>query len=199
MKSCTKCKLEKPLNEFGKQTTGKFGVRSQCKICEKAYRDSRYYGDKRSELLKQSRERAKTWREYNPEKYRATKAKYYASDKGKSCKRREEDAYIKSGKRALTEKRRAKNPISEARKLARVKYSVVKRTQDKGLNSLDLFVLSEAIKLAKDRRNTTNIAWHIDHIIPVSKGGTSTYSNIQVVPAKWNQQKSNKHELRYFY
>ena len=37
MKVCTKCLLDKPLSAYGKSKTERFGVRSKCKDCVKAY------------------------------------------------------------------------------------------------------------------------------------------------------------------
>ena len=140
----------------------------------------------------------RAWRAANPEKVKLAKQKYYASEKGKAQKRKEETAYVESGGRAAAELRRAVKPLSEPRKNARLKYAVVKRTADKNLSELDIFVLSEAISLAKLREKMLGIKWHVDHIIPVSKGGASNYDNIQVVPALWNRQKSNKHTGMFF-
>lgn len=39
-KSCTKCQEVKPLTEFDKQKSGKYGRRSHCKSCREAYRKS---------------------------------------------------------------------------------------------------------------------------------------------------------------
>lgn len=36
----------------------------------------------------------------------------------------------------------------------------------------------------------TRIAHHVDHIIPLARGGTHTLSNLQILPAKQNLQKS---------
>jgi hypothetical protein len=59
-------------------------------------------------------------------------------------------------------------------------------------------VLQEAVLLARLREQIVGGHWHVDHIIPVSKGGTSQPGNIQVVPAHWNRKKSNKHAERFF-
>lgn len=32
-KKCTNCNIEKEITEFHKQTRGKYGVTSQCKVC----------------------------------------------------------------------------------------------------------------------------------------------------------------------
>ena len=132
------------------------------------------------------------------EHQKAIRKKYEQSEKGKAAKKRQEATYVASGGRAEAEARRGQKPLSEPRKNARLKYAVVKRTADKNLSELDLFVLSEAISLAKLREKMLGIKWHVDHVIPVSKGGASNYGNIQVVPALWNRRKSNKHTGLFF-
>ena len=141
---------------------------------------------------------AKQRRENNPEATREAKRKYYASEKGKAQKRKEDDAYATSGGRAETEKRRAGKPLSEARKLARLKYQLMRSSSEKALEEFDSFVLTEAVRLCKLRTRQTGSPWHVDHIVPVSKGGESSANNLQVVPAFWNRQKSNKHSGRFF-
>lgn len=37
MRTCTKCNIEKPKSEFGKQTKGRDGLKSYCKTCIRAY------------------------------------------------------------------------------------------------------------------------------------------------------------------
>jgi 5-methylcytosine-specific restriction endonuclease McrA len=142
--------------------------------------------------------RMKAWRKANPEKAKATKRKYYASPKGKLQKRKEDDNFILSGGRAKAELKRALFPISEARKQARFIYGVKKRSGCKNLSELDIFVLQEARLLCKLRETLLGTKWDIDHIIPVSRGGTSVYTNLQVVPSMWNKSKSNRHTECYF-
>jgi len=140
----------------------------------------------------------RAWQKANPEKVKEAKRKYYATEKGKAQKRKEDAAFMESGNRALVEKRRNEKPLSQARKMAKLKYQLMRRSSEKVLSELDAFVLSEAVALAKLREKMLGIKWHVDHIVPVSKGGLSSYDNIQVVPALWNRQKSNKHSSAYF-
>lgn len=140
---------------------------------------------------------AKRWRERHPEAYRESKRKYYASVKGKACKAREDAAFAASGGRAKQEQKRASQPLTEARKQARLRYQLARRTGKKALDELGAFVLKEAIVLMRLRNKMCSEKWHVDHIIPVSRGGTSSYDNLQVVPALWNRRKSNRHAERF--
>jgi len=143
-------------------------------------------------------EKSRRWRERNPEAAKAAKRRYYTSDKGKAQKRKEDAAYVASGKRAITEARRESKPLSEARKAARLRYQLMRRAGERVLDAFDAWVLAEAISLAKLREQLCGGKWHVDHITPVSKGGRCNHDNLQVVPAYWNRSKSNKHTGHFF-
>jgi 5-methylcytosine-specific restriction endonuclease McrA len=142
------------------------------------------------------------------EAQKASRRKYESSEKGKLAKKRQEATYVASGGRAATELRRATKPISEARKEARRKWArnnkdyfradrAFRRSLERNLSEIDKFVMFECIDLAKMREKCTGIKWEVDHIIPISLGGTSTFLNLQVVPSYWNKSKSNKHSERF--
>ncbi len=154
-------------------------------------------------------EKSRRWRAANPTRAKEVKAKYYASEKGKAQKRKEDAAYAASGGRALCEARRAARPVSEARKAARARWAKensayftamrsYRRTLQKALNPFEFWVLQQAVDLARLRERMVGGQWHVDHIVPVSKGGDSRPDNIQVVPATWNRRKSNVHAERFF-
>lgn len=189
MKICTLCKCEKDIALFGPAKNTKSGLFSWCKPCVN--------------------EKARQRRKQDPEAIKQIKRRYYASEKGKACKRREDAAYIASGGRASTELRRATKPISDARRAAQVRWSKAnsvywaavrakRRSLEKNLDADDFWILQEAIALAKLREQMLGNAWHVDHVIPVSKGGTAHPENLQVVPASWNRKKSNKHSEWFF-
>jgi hypothetical protein len=134
----------------------------------------------------------------NREKVKSIKAAYELTDAGKASKKRCELNYIATGGRAKSELKRASKPLSTARKAAKVQYQFKKRAGYAELTAFDKFVIAEANSLARLREVTTNIkSWHIDHIVPVSKGGSSHYYNLQVVPASWNRSKSNNHTNKF--
>jgi len=150
------------------------------------------------EARKRAAEYAANRRAENPEAVLAAKRKYYASEKGRDSKKREAAAFIASGGRAKAEAKRAAKPVSEARKAVRLAYQLACTTASQQLDEFSKFVLREAVRLRKLRESVTGTKWHVDHIQPVSKGGIGTFDNIQVVPALWNRQKSNKHSERFF-
>lgn len=66
----------------------------------------------------------------------------------------------------------------------------------KWLTADDLFIIEEAYHLAKLRSDLTGIQHHVDHILPLQGkkvSGLHVPNNLQVIPAKLNLQKSNKH------
>ena len=143
------------------------------------------------------------------EAQKASRIKYEQSEKGRAAKKRHEAAYAASGGRAIAESRRSNLPVSEARKAARARWSKAnssywaatrsrRRALEKSLSLDDFWILQEAVLLARLREKMVGGQWHVDHIIPVSKGGTSLPDNLQVVPAEWNRKKSNKHSERFF-
>jgi hypothetical protein len=188
-KQCSHCKEHKPTLLFSPAKQRKDGLATWCKSCVA--------------------QKVAAYRKSNPEKVKAAKQKYYASGKGKECKRREEAAYVVSGGRTAAEARRAEKPISGARKAARQRWSKAnavywaasrskRRSLENNLNKGDFWVLQEAVELARLRETLVGGKWHVDHIVPVSKGGTSAPHNLQVVPASWNRRKSNKHSGHFF-
>jgi len=87
MKTCTLCKIEKPLTEFGAMTKAKDGLQFRCKPCLSA-KGKDYYAKNKSKINADSKryreankERLsgylKTWNENNKEYVSADRKKYY--------------------------------------------------------------------------------------------------------------------------
>ena len=112
-------------------------------------------------------ERKRNWKKKNPDKQREHQKTYKAKNRYKF------NAY--NGKRRAAKLLRTPNWL----------------TPD------DLFFIEEAYHLAKLRTETLGISYHVDHILPLQGkkvSGLHVPNNLQVIPAKINLQKSNKHE-----
>lgn len=142
------------------------------------------------------------------ERRREAKQKYKRSEKGKaSIVRYRKSAANKAAQKRYQVKYRQSDLFAAARKryllsdkgkAMKVVDSAKRRVNCRDLDEFDAFVLKEAARLRILRSKTTGFSWDIDHITPVSRGGSSAHSNIQVVPASWNRTKSNKHSQRFF-
>ena len=186
-KKCCMCKEEKPLAEFNKCTSRADGLQTRCNPCGKQYyQNNKEQISAKNKLyhLENRAARNENCREYhkrNKEKNNEASRKYYELKKDSKYYLAHNRKWYQENKecfRAKEAKRRAKlaAPLSE----------------------LDWFVLLEAQRLAKLRGQLLGTKWHVDHIIPVSLGGTNEYTNIQVVPAAWNLKKGNRNSDRFF-
>jgi hypothetical protein len=75
---CTKCQIEKPLNDFYKDTSMKSGRRGECKICAKEHQKE--YRKNNKEKI---REHCKEYRKNNKEKRDNYNKEYYQNNKEK--------------------------------------------------------------------------------------------------------------------
>jgi hypothetical protein len=138
------------------------------------------------------------WLNANKERYKAIQKAYRMSEAGKAKTCEWTALYVLNGGRARADARRVAKPKTDACKEATLRYQIRRRTNDTDLKEFDYFVLAEAVRLRKLREKMLNTKWDVDHVIPVSKGGSSHAENLQVVPASWNRQKSNKHSEWFF-
>lgn len=171
MKICSTCKQAKPLTEFRKDKRARDGRKSQCKACMKKYEKTRDQSKKRDYAKRyragnRETERARylRWKEENPDKF-------------------------KSHKKAMKILRRS-DTVSE---------------YENGITVEALYEASKGIcKICggicdlNDYRyvGDTFVAGDnypsIDHIIPLSKGGSHTWANVQLAHRICNSHKYNK-------
>ena len=76
MKICTKCKEQKPLEAFRKQSSTKDGLKYYCKDCDNKTAKS-YYQKNKSKIV----DKVKEWQKNNPEKVKEYKKSYYGKNK----------------------------------------------------------------------------------------------------------------------
>lgn len=207
MKKCGSCKIEKPLDNFGKLKSSPDGYRTTCRECRKVH--SKNYRENNKEKLKEAQ---KKWVEQNPDKSKELKR---ASAKKRYTKNPEK--YRKKQKNWRTNnrekfnaqmnqyqlKRRKKDPIFKMKQIIRSRinrfHSSDKRTEQILGCSYDFFKSYIEEKFVDGMNWDNQGEWHYDHIKPISLAKTeeevlllSHYTNFQPLWAKDNLKKSNK-------
>ena len=136
--------------------------------------------EQRRAYYKANREKAynwrKSWKEANPEKVLENQKIYYQKHA------EQERMRVGVWKKANPEK---VNAYKATRKAIQNKVNDIYTSDDKWL-------LAEFYSLAKLREEVLGFKWHVDHIVPLSKGGRHCLTNLQVVPEHWNLSKGNR-------
>jgi hypothetical protein len=166
---------------------------------EKIRAQTKAWNEKNKEKVKAIQ---KAWTEKNKEKIDGYKKKYEENNKEKVRVRKQ--AWAEDNRERANAHKRAwskRNP--EYRKewrqnnKDRINATVANRRALKfratiRLTELDKFIIDEMYSLAILRSEQTGFEWHVDHIVPLSKGGLHKPTNLQVVPGSWNLSKNNK-------
>lgn len=166
MKQCSKCGESKSPDNFYKQPTKLDGLDATCKSCRKEARASRYHaGGKQKEREYQSANKSKRqgyWLACDAKPER--KAKKLQNDRDNP-----ERGRAKAARQAVENNQRVP-PWAD--------MDAIKE------------IYAEAARLERE----TGEKWHVDHIIP-RRGklvsGLHVASNLQILPARENIQKSN--------
>lgn len=208
MKTCSKCKIEKPFSGFHKNHRTKDGLQSKCRGCIKAYDKVRYQKNMEKErLLKKAyyeenrdriKARQKAYYEANKDKVKVRQKAYYEANKGKK------KAYIKEYQR----ERLKTDSLYKLKHRLRVRTSQAFRRKGYRKNTKTQEMLGVDWDIAKahiERQFKKGMTWenhgewHIDHIIPLSKAKTEKelirlchYTNLQPLWGEENLTKGNK-------
>lgn len=214
---CTLCEIEKPLEDFGvSKKVKRDGRTSRCKECERKrnrersqtaeYKEytRRYYQDNQ-EVIKA---RAKKWYYDNPDRVRETRQEWQRANRDSiNAKAREERRLNGDKMRAREERYREQNP----ERIRAIKRKWKKNNPDADRNYRERRRMrlygSDAPAQKIDRNKVIerdnaicHLCWmpcelediHLDHIVPVAKGGSHTYNNIAVSHSWCNQRKADK-------
>ena len=171
VKTCSKCGEEKPLVAFRQAPRYKLGVRGQCKICETVAS---------SKWAKENKERRSDIR----------KRSYYKHHEANLAYKKKYDEENRDRNVKYSRQWRAANPDKNAQQEARRRAT--KREQTPELTPEEQQHIQDIYWLAKDLRAVTGEEYHVDHIIPLAKGGLHHPDNLQVLPADLNLKKGAK-------
>ena len=171
MKTCYCCGETKESSFFGKNKRNKDNLASECRSC-KSNQDKAYRLNNSESILRQKRE---AYHNARGQHKRLTWAEW--------SKQRKDNAV---GDQIL------KNIHNTKRR---------QQMRNQEMSELDELVMTEAYKLAETRTKLTGFKWHVDHIVPLFHKqccGLNNAHNLQVVPAAWNIQKSNRNMAVYW-
>ena len=183
MKTCTKCRIEKPKNDYYKCSRNKSGIISQCKSCKDKI--------------------VTAWQRKNPESKRISSLKqYYKNHEKKKALAREYKANNqdklkqnmqawRAGNREYTrryyEENKAWFKTWNANRRAQIDKATVRWANFEKIKD----IYEKAMKLTKE----TGIQHHVDHIIPINSKyvcGLHVEYNLQILTEQENLSKSNK-------
>lgn len=172
IKICTKCNEERSKSLFYKREKAKDGLVSVCKICSCAT------GKKYREANKKSiSEKNKKWYETNKE-YRIEKAKRWNLEN--------KDKFLNNVKKYMKNNKGKANFWCRSRQIKKLLATPfwADTTKIKQIY-IDCALISEM----------TGVIHHVDHILPLRGkdiSGLHVEYNLQILPAHFNQVKSNK-------
>ena len=131
----------------------------------------------------------KEWRQENKEKVEAYRKEYYQGNREKLLAYRKE--YYQENKEELRARR---DPAKSNAYNKKRRHS----TRSSGLTK-EQYDEIEGIYRQAARLNGIfgKTVFHVDHTVPLSLGGKHHPSNMQVVSAKWNREKGNRHSNRW--
>lgn len=213
-KICTKCKIEKHLYEFNKSKKSKLGIRPQCKNCEKLYASIN------KEKIAQ---RMHKYRLKNIEKLTAYQVEYRIANRDNILKYRHKNRenkikyqrqYYQENKANLLEyqhiyhqvnKQAVSNRIKKYQKtpkgIAVVKNSKYRRrnkTKQGDVTNDQLLQLQQNAKVCYwCNKPLKNKVIHIDHYVPLARGGEHTLSNLVVSCQSCNNKKHAKDPIDF--
>lgn len=178
-KICTGCGTEflATLNHFYKDKKGKYGVASKCKQCHLAI------------AYRWKLNNPNCWNEWlakNPMYMKDYKAKYRKDNKEKIKKEKSE--YYRTNKKvrlAYGKKWREEN-LDRIYNL-NAQYKSKKLDSFENLSDYEKWIVQLYYKLS----NILGENWHVDHIIPLSKGGKHHPDNLQLLLKTINLKKHN--------
>ena len=174
LRRCTKCRCVLPEAEFNKKLSDVFGLQSLCRDCNKNATRA-YYADNRDH----HRKVIAAWTQSNRSHVREYHKKWYSENRERRLE--------------VAKEWKQSNPELV------VHYSAARRARQSGGNRYQVLP-KEIIRLRETPCYHCGAeAEHIDHIVPISRGGSHSIGNLGPMCAQCNLSKGAKTyaEFRY--
>lgn len=200
-KVCSKCGIEKPLDDFYRAKRGLYGRRADCKQCKDKV--SRLWLLNTPRAQEGNRQRAKEYYWKNKEKVLPRVREYAAKNRDKILEKHRDYWHNKTDKKAYNQKRSARRreryqtdpEFREQRKKDGRHSAKIRKARMKGAEGSytqkeweDLCRKYDYRCLCCGKKKKLTA----DHVIPISRGGTNTIDNIQPLCATCNSSKNDK-------
>jgi hypothetical protein len=183
LKTCTKCREDKPLSDFGRSTQSKDGRKYRCKSC--LAEDQQAYTAENYESVDAAR---KQWRDANPEKMARYKRDWVQRNPEQASRSWRENTKNRrlAGKQAAWAARNAGNV-----RASKAKHKVKRRSLEQA--ATPPWADPAAIRFIYDK--AAALGAQVDHIVPVVHAlvcGLHCESNLQLLGGSANASKGNR-------
>ena len=174
-KACSKCGEEKPFSEFSREPRRPCGIQAHCKACKAAY--SRAYRKANPEKVAAL---SRAWAVANPDKRDTSRRAW------KAAHPEEHAASQRAYQTANPEKNSARARNYYARKLGNGGAHTAKDVQAQYDHQQGRCYYCDVLVYDD---------YHVDHVIPISKGGSNGPENLVISCPPCNRSKHNKHPM----
>jgi 5-methylcytosine-specific restriction endonuclease McrA len=141
-------------------------------------------------------EKIEAYREANKERMSAYSKMHYKANREKILAKKM--AYRKVNKEKRKTYMKSYNEANRGKINAYARtYQANKQKNNCIISSEDKQIATWIYTMSSKLSEITDIKWEVDHIRPLSKGGTHSLDNLQIVPATWNRAKQNFNEERW--
>jgi 5-methylcytosine-specific restriction endonuclease McrA len=194
MKTCTKCRETKPLEQYSRSLgakASKSGYKPRCKSCLAA--EAKDWATRNADRVKRTQDE---YRAANPEYIKARRAAHYAAnaEREKALSRLWHEANAEKAAAISRDWRRA----NYGKVLA---YARTRRARHRGAEGSH--TAEDIAALFAKQRGTCAVCkckltkYHIDHVIPLVLGGSNYITNIQLLCPTCNTSKGAKHPIQF--
>jgi hypothetical protein len=213
---CTKCRLEKPVTEFSKNKSRKTGYCAHCKSCAaikqalylEKNRDNAEFKARRTEIERRYRQKRKDDSEYKT--YRIERQRAYVQRNREAVNQRDRERnerperqqqrkanmrnwYEANREHIRNYHRNYRRLKPEMRRAQTERRRSLKRNAEGNFSAQDITTKYEQ---QSGRcywcHKELNEKYHIDHYIPLSRGGTNYPSNIVIACVRCNTTRQDK-------